>query len=182
METKHAGQIQQWISYSPSRKPAFGSFSSPADWKKLLHHSMEFPSKEWKPVKSKCPKFLCLLRWLDTTAVEKVYVQFNYKITAVPEMFSPRDIYSRFVGGILSENCRGLKTFAWKVLTAFGIIYTYKQTLRVMNFRKSKLWSCCSDEHFCTMLRISRKFQSRHWQVRQGDQTQGIPLKDATNL
>jgi len=47
----------------------------------------------------------------------------------VSKMFSPRDIYSGFVGVSLSENCKGFKTFAWKMLTPFGSIYTYKQTL-----------------------------------------------------
>ena len=180
LETEHAGQIYQRISYSPSRKPAFGSFTSPADWQKLqntffyiiqLNFLRSFEAGTRKPIKSECPKLLCLLCWLYATAVEKVYVQFNYKIMADFIMFSPRNIHSRFVYGGFSENCKGLKTFACKMRTAFGCIYTYKQTLWVMNFRKSKLCSRCSDKFFCTTLRISRKFQSRRWQLRQGHQT-----------
>ena len=45
---------------------------------------------------------------------------------SVSKMFSPRNIYSRSTGGSLSENFKGLKTFAWNVLIAFGSIYTYK--------------------------------------------------------
>jgi hypothetical protein len=51
-------------------------------------------------------------------------------------LFSPRDIHSRFVCGSFSENCKVLKTFAWKMRTEFGSVYTYKQTLWLMNFRK----------------------------------------------
>ena len=180
METEDSGQIYQWISYSSSRKPTFGSFASPADWQKLqdiffyiiqLNFLQSFEAGTRKPIKPECPKFLCLLRWLDTTAVEQVYIKFNYKIIAVSKICSLRDICSRFVDGNLSENFKDLKTFAWKMLTAFGSIYTYRQTLWVMNFRKSKLWSRCSDEHFCAMLRFSRKFQSRRWQVIQRHQT-----------
>jgi len=38
----------------------------------------------------------------------------------------PEGVIGPYVGG-------------WNMLTASGSIYTYKQTLKVMNFRKSKL-------------------------------------------
>jgi hypothetical protein len=55
----------------------------------------------------------------------------------VSKTFSPRDIYSRFVCGSLSENFKGLKTFAWNMLTACGSIYTLKKK-KVVGFELPK--------------------------------------------
>lgn len=67
-----------------------------------------------------------------------VYIQFNYKIMEDSMMFSPRDMHGRFVCGSFSENCKVLKTFAWKMRTEFGSIYTYKQTLWAKDLPKKQ--------------------------------------------
>ncbi|KAL4083803.1 hypothetical protein QTP88_029119 [Uroleucon formosanum] len=60
-----------------------------------------------------------------------------------------------FYSSLSEIDFKGIKSFAKKMITAFGSTYICEQTFSILKFRKNKYCSRLSDEHLNAVLRIS---------------------------
>ncbi|XP_025413306.1 general transcription factor II-I repeat domain-containing protein 2-like [Sipha flava] len=91
------------------------------------------------------------LNW-ETTKMEVIELQNN---DILKNAFKESNDLKIFYSSLSEIDFKGIKSFAKKMITAFGSTYICEQTFSILKFRKNKYCSRLSDEHLNAVLRIS---------------------------